>query len=89
MDPKKWVASSAIATAVAAGTLYFSKEENREKTMLNWNRLRAKWLNLRKEDMETQYKKKLGHSDPYDIEDNTMVDEGAQYSVSYYNKKQQ
>lgn len=29
---------------------------------------------------------KLGHPDPHNIEDNKMVDEGAQYSVQYYNE---
>ncbi|TFI46128.1 hypothetical protein E4O93_19490 [Diaphorobacter sp. DS2] len=29
---------------------------------------------------------KLGHPDPHNIEDNKMVDEGAMYSVNYYNE---
>ncbi|WP_264805016.1 hypothetical protein [Cytobacillus sp. NCCP-133] len=32
---------------------------------------------------------KLGHPDPHNIEDNKMVDEGAMYSVNYYNEKVQ
>jgi hypothetical protein len=30
---------------------------------------------------------KVGHPDPYDMEDNRMVDEGAIFGVHYYNQK--
>jgi hypothetical protein len=33
--------------------------------------------------------KKAGNPDPHDIEDNSMVSEGAMYSVQYYNEKEQ
>lgn len=33
--------------------------------------------------------KKGGNPHPHDIEDNKMVDEGAQYSVQFYNEKMQ
>ena len=29
----------------------------------------------------------VGHPDPYDVEDNKMVSEGAQTSVHYYNQE--
>ncbi|MDR7071312.1 hypothetical protein [Fictibacillus barbaricus] len=32
---------------------------------------------------------KAGHPDPMDVDDNKMVDEGAMYSVNYYNDKKQ
>ncbi|MDX1771417.1 MAG: hypothetical protein R3328_07820, partial [Planococcaceae bacterium] len=32
---------------------------------------------------------KQGHSDPHDVDDNTMVDEGAMTSVQYYNDEVQ
>lgn len=32
---------------------------------------------------------KAGHPDPYDLEDNVMVSEGALYSVNYYNRSKE
>ncbi|WP_062047981.1 hypothetical protein [Bacillus sp. JCM 19034] len=32
---------------------------------------------------------KIGHSHPYDYEDNNMVDEGAMTSIHYFNRAQQ
>ncbi|AGX02638.1 MULTISPECIES: hypothetical protein [Bacillaceae] len=32
---------------------------------------------------------KGGHPDPYDVQDNKMVDEGSMYAVNYYNEKEQ
>ncbi|WP_026583438.1 hypothetical protein [Bacillus sp. J33] len=35
---------------------------------------------------DTVQNEKLGNPDPHNIEDNKMVDEGALYSVNYYNE---
>ncbi|UCZ52011.1 hypothetical protein LGQ02_14270 [Bacillus shivajii] len=86
MNSKKVLTSTIVATAVAGGTYFFGKEENREKVMHNVERLKAKLKNETKEDQAPYFKEKVGHSDPHDIEDNAMVDEGAVYSVKYYNE---
>ncbi len=78
--------STVVATAVAAGTYYFGKEENREKIMHNFKRLKSKLQNKTREDHVPYLREKVGHSDPHDVEDNSMVDEGAVYSVNYYNE---
>ncbi|MCR6095733.1 hypothetical protein HXA34_13810 [Salipaludibacillus agaradhaerens] len=83
----KWLTSTLLATAVAAGSYYLGKEENREKLMHEFNRLKAKLKGESKEDYEPYLEEKIGHSDPNDIEDNSMVDEGAVFSVNYYNEK--
>jgi hypothetical protein len=83
----KWLTSTLLATAVAAGSYYLGKEENREKLMHEFNRLKAKLKGESKEDHEAYLVEKIGHSDPNDIEDNSMVDEGAVFSVNYYNEK--
>ncbi|MGJ9382552.1 hypothetical protein CR203_10485 [Salipaludibacillus neizhouensis] len=83
---KKWFTSTMLATAVAAGTYYLGKEENREKLQHNYNRMKAKFKNETKEDHEPYLEEKVGHSDPNDEDDNSMVGEGAVYSVNYYNK---
>jgi hypothetical protein len=79
-----------LAGLGVAGVSYFSSKENRQKTMVSFNNLKKRaesWMNKRKhpENLMT----KAGHPDPLDVEDNKMVDEGAQYSVNYYNKEKQ
>ncbi|UTR15403.1 hypothetical protein MM221_02075 [Salipaludibacillus sp. LMS25] len=83
----KWLTSTLLATAVAVGSYYLGKEENREKLMHEFNRLKAKLKGESKEDHDPYLVEKVGHSDPNDIEDNSMVDEGAVFSVNYYNEK--
>ncbi|PYZ93555.1 hypothetical protein CR194_10340 [Salipaludibacillus keqinensis] len=82
----KWLTSTLLATAVAAGSYYLGKDENREKLSHNYNRLKSKMKKETKEDYDPYYAEKLGHSDPQDIGDNSMVDEGAVFSVNYYNE---
>ncbi|WP_280769310.1 hypothetical protein [Salipaludibacillus daqingensis] len=83
----KWLTSTLFATAVAAGSYYLGKPENREKVTHRVNQLKAKINNKTNKDHQSHLTEKVGHSDPYDIEDNSMVDEGATFSVNYYNEK--
>ncbi|WP_236634682.1 hypothetical protein [Alteribacter lacisalsi] len=82
----KLITSTLVATAVAAGSYYFGKEENREKLYHSFKRIKSKVKNETKEDHNPYLNEKVGHSDPDDIQDNSMVDEGAMYSVNYYNE---
>ncbi|WP_054634959.1 hypothetical protein [Thalassobacillus sp. C254] len=86
---KKLVMFSSIATAVAGIVAYVMKnEERKEKVMHASQRLVAKAKGQAKEDEDEELNEKVGHSDPYDIDDNNMVAEGAQTSVFHYNKAQ-
>ncbi|TMW71500.1 hypothetical protein [Alteribacter natronophilus] len=86
MLANKLITSTLVATAVAAGSYYLGKEENREKLYHQFKRLQSKVKNETNEDHNEYLNEKVGHSDPDDIQDNSMVDEGAMYSVNYYNE---
>ncbi|MBM7097854.1 hypothetical protein JSY36_19130 [Bacillus sp. H-16] len=86
MASNKIITSTLVATAVAAGSYYFGKEENRQKLAHSFKRMKAKVKNETNEDHNPYLNEKVGHSDPEDVEDNSMVDEGAMYSVNYYNE---
>ncbi|WP_019412468.1 hypothetical protein [Paenisporosarcina sp. TG20] len=81
---------SLLLAGLAAGAYaYFSKQDNREKAKVAFNNTKTKvnsYLDSHKKDAEMT---KVGHPHPQDIEDNTMVDEGALTSVQYYNKETQ
>ncbi|WP_157184207.1 hypothetical protein [Evansella cellulosilytica] len=83
----KWVASAAVVSIITTGSYYISKEKNRKQVYDKWNRLKAKVNNKTNEHHVDYLSEKIGHSDPHDIDDNTMVDEGATYAVNYYNKE--
>ncbi|SIT89459.1 hypothetical protein [Edaphobacillus lindanitolerans] len=79
-----------LAGLAAGAYAYFSKKENRDKAMVSFNNLKTKVDSF----METQKLNrdddaKAGFSDPYDLQDNDMVAEGAQTSVHYYNQEVQ
>jgi hypothetical protein len=82
---------SLLLAGLAAGAYaYLSKPENREKAMVAFNNTKTKlnsFIESQKNNQSDSTKK--GHSDPHDIEDNNMVDEGAMTSVQYYNKEAQ
>ncbi|QKS71791.1 hypothetical protein FLK61_34530 [Paenalkalicoccus suaedae] len=82
----KFTTSALAATAVAAASYFLGKEENRTKIKQEFNRVKAQLVHQTKEDTDKAYEEKVGFSDPYDIQDNSMVDEGAVYSVNYYNE---
>ncbi|WP_416151298.1 hypothetical protein ACM26V_10120 [Salipaludibacillus sp. HK11] len=81
---KNMLTSAVFATVIAAGSYYLGKEENREKLLNTFNSLKEK---IQQPDGDNSYlKEEVGHSHPEDIEDNSMVDEGAVFSVNYYNE---
>lgn len=77
-----------LATLAAGAYAYFSKKENRDKAQVAVNNVVTKvdsFVQSKKADYNDQTK--TGLSDPYDFQDNKMVDEGAQTSVQYYNRE--
>ncbi|MET1014275.1 MAG: hypothetical protein ABWX61_07180 [Paenisporosarcina sp.] len=82
---------SLLLAGLAAGAYaYFSKPENREKAMVAFNNTKTKvnsFIESQKHNQTESTKK--GHSDPYDVDDNSMVGEGAMTSVQYYNEEVQ
>ncbi|WP_238473778.1 hypothetical protein [Paenisporosarcina cavernae] len=87
----KGTGRSLLLAGLAAGAYaYFSKKENRDKAMVAFNNTKTKLNSY----MESQHNTKSdmtkkGFSDPYDLDDNNMVDEGAMTSVQYYNEEVQ
>ena len=82
---------SLLLAGLAAGAYaYFSKPENREKALVAFNNTKTKVNSFIESQKHTQTNStKQGHSDPHDVDDNTMVDEGAMTSVQYYNDEVQ
>ena len=77
-----------LATIAAGAYAYFSKKENRDKAQVAVNNVVTKvdsFIQSKKADYSDDTKR--GMSDPYDFQDNKMVDEGAQTSVHYYNQE--
>jgi len=75
-----------------AGVSYLSTRNNREKAIRAFQTLKEKTMQLwskRAPGPEIPLLEKAGHPDPYDIGDNRMVEEGALFSVKYYNQKEQ
>ncbi|MFA9555871.1 hypothetical protein ACERII_00990 [Evansella sp. AB-rgal1] len=81
----KWVTSAAL---IAATGSYLLQNEGRRKKLVQYMyRMKAKIKNETKEEYEEYFDEKLAHTDPYDIEDNSMVGEGAVQSIQYYNQR--
>ncbi|MDQ0217794.1 hypothetical protein ELQ35_13520 [Peribacillus cavernae] len=75
-----------------AGVSYLSTRNNRQKAMDTLQRMKARTMKVwskQKLAAEMPLLEKAGHPDPYDIGDNRMVDEGAMFSVNYYNQNEQ
>ncbi|WP_289325323.1 hypothetical protein [Peribacillus sp. ACCC06369] len=70
-----------------AGVSFLSSKTNRVKVKGVWSNAKDKTLSFwnRKASELDPVIEKAGHPDPYDHEDNKMVDEGAMYGVHYYN----
>ena len=66
---------------LGAGVGSFFLFTNKGKDM--FNRLKNKFNSTQKDDLLS----KAGNPAPDDIGDNNMVNEGAMYSVNYYNKQ--
>ncbi|MDT8859593.1 hypothetical protein N0O92_05050 [Alkalihalobacillus sp. MEB130] len=84
MANKSMIAS--VVTA-AATTILLGNRERRAKIIQTVQNLYKKGLGKSKEKHDSQIK--IGHSHPYDYEDNKMVGEGALTSVQHYNQMQQ
>lgn len=77
-----------LATLAAGAYAYFSKKENRDKAMVAVNNMKTKVDSfVTSQKLNRSDATKAGHSDPYDLQDNKMVSEGAQTSVHYYNQE--
>lgn len=77
-----------LATLAAGAYAYFSKKENRDKAMVAVNNMKTKVDSfMTSQKLNRSDDTKAGHSDPYDLQDNKMVSEGAQTSVHYYNQE--
>lgn len=75
-----------------AGLAYLSEKENRDKAMELMSDLKHRAVSFwckQQPDACHDLLAKAGHPDPNDIPDNKMVDEGAMYSVKYYNEEKQ
>lgn len=71
-----------------AGVSYLSVRNNRQKVVQAFQKVKEMW-GKQQSKPEIPLLKKAGHPDPHDIPDNRMVDEGALFSVNYYNHKEQ
>ncbi|MBS4206496.1 hypothetical protein [Bacillus sp. FJAT-50079] len=81
-----------LGVAGIVGAKYFSNQENRDKAIDMYESMKGKVRNIWGDDQQSvheQMMEKAGNPDPYDVEDSKMVDEGAMYSVDYYNKEAQ
>jgi hypothetical protein len=77
-----------LATMAAGAYAYFSKKENRDKAQVAFNNMKTKVDSfIETQKLNRSPETKMGHSDPYDIQDNKMVSEGSQTSVHYYNQE--
>lgn len=79
-----------LLTTLAAGAYaYFSKQENREKAQVAFQNMKTKVDSfLASQKYKNDDDTNIGHPDPYDIDDNEMVSEGAQTSVQYYDEQE-
>ncbi|WP_040225254.1 hypothetical protein [Bhargavaea cecembensis] len=79
-----------LAGLAAGAYAYFSKKENRDKAMVAFNNVKTKVDSfMESQKLNRDEDTKAGFSDPYDLQDNDMVSEGAQTSVHYYNQEVQ
>lgn len=82
---------SLLLAGLAAGAYaYFSKKENRDKAIIAFNNTKTKvnsYMDSQKHNRSDLTS--TGHPDPYDMDDNNMVGEGAMTSVQYYNEEVQ
>ena len=82
--------SSLLAVGVgASAALWLSNKPNRikaETLLRDWKRKIMPTVYQKSEELPIH---KGGHPHPEDTEDNKMVDEGAMYSVQFYNEKLQ
>ncbi|SFC79187.1 hypothetical protein SAMN05443252_106194 [Bacillus sp. OV322] len=77
-----------LGVGIAGASLLLSKSR-RDKAVSFYRDIKDKAVSLwsRQQPPVPDVLQKSGHPDPYDTGDNKMVDEGAMYSVNYYNEK--
>ncbi len=80
---------SLLAVGVGASAVWLSNKPNRIKAENFLRDLKRKIKPTVFEKSEQLPIEKGGHPHPHDLEDNKMVDEGAMYSVKFYNEKMQ
>lgn len=79
-----------LATLATGAYAYFSKKENRDKAQVAFNNMKTKMDSfVESQKMNRASDTNIGHPDPYDLQDNKMVSEGAQTSIHYYNQEVQ
>ncbi|WP_046181004.1 hypothetical protein [Domibacillus tundrae] len=78
-----------LLVGASAAAWWLSKEENRTK-FDGWMTQAKKKLNGESQPSAENFPvHKAGNPHPDDTADNKMVEEGAQFAVDYYNKKEQ
>ncbi|MCA1053899.1 hypothetical protein LCM10_02785 [Rossellomorea aquimaris] len=85
MKINKSLVVGATLTAGSVGWFLSSKEKRNHLHNMKQG-LVTKFKKRKAEDLPVE---KGGHPDPHNIEDNSMVSEGAMTSVQYYNEKKQ
>lgn len=82
MDTKKLLLSS-VAVGAAASSAILVKQEKRQQLMNKFNSLRNKWFG-KSEGFPIE---KAASPEPYETENNKMLDEGSTYGVQYYDEE--
>ncbi|KMK74752.1 hypothetical protein [Alkalihalobacillus pseudalcaliphilus] len=86
MAYKKTICATLIASASAATTVYLLNDKRRNELKTKSKDIYQKVCSLVGKEKKNSRQLRMGHPDPYDIEDQKMVDEGALYSVKHYNQ---
>ncbi|MFD0049600.1 hypothetical protein ACFVHQ_09765 [Actinomycetes bacterium NPDC127524] len=78
-----------LGVGIAGGVSLLLSKSSRGKAVSFYKDIKDKAVSLwsRQQPPVPDVLQKSGHPDPYDTDDNKMVDEGALYSVNYYNEK--
>lgn len=80
------LAKNVVLLGVGVAGVSFLSKTNRGRMKNIWSNAKGKAISYwnRRQPIDPLIEK-AGHPDPYDHEDSKMVDEGAMYSVNYYN----
>ncbi|OMP66938.1 hypothetical protein BTO28_09870 [Domibacillus epiphyticus] len=78
-----------LLVGASAAAWWLSKDENRSKFDGWMTKAKQKFNGETTPSDDAFPIHKAGNPHPEDIADNKMVNEGAQYAVNYYNKKEQ
>ncbi|WP_100373557.1 hypothetical protein [Bacillus sp. FJAT-45037] len=88
MGIKGTIFTTVVAGVASAATVILSDNERRERTKRKVKEMYSNMTKNKASQTNQDPSLEIGHPDPYDVEDNKMVGEGALYSVQHYNKKQ-